>query len=76
MHFFRDLYAKLRASKCSVRDFKNILLSQNEERKKSSQPGNELMKQVLVRVQKKKKNVILWNRYKISGTFSSKSLPS
>ena len=53
MHFFRDLYAKLRASWCSLRDAKDILVTSKRSGEKSAQRDNELVKQVLVMVFKK-----------------------
>ena len=44
MHFFRDLYAELRAL---------FFWRQNDAREKSAQRGNELVKQVLVMVSRK-----------------------
>ena len=55
MCFFRDLYSKLRASWCSIRDAKNTLvMSKRSAEKKSARRGNQLVKQELVTVSKKK----------------------
>ena len=52
-HFFRDLYAKVRASGVLSVTPKKLWWRQNEAREKSAQSGNEFMKQVLVMVFKK-----------------------
>ena len=44
VHFFHDLYAKLRASWCSIQDVKDIWWRQNEVWEKSKQHRNELTK--------------------------------
>ena len=53
MHFFRDLYAELRASGVLSVTPKTYWWRQNEARKKSVQHGDELVKLVLVMVLKK-----------------------
>ena len=54
MHFWRDPYAELRASWCSIRDVKDILVtSKRGAGKKSTQRNNELVRQVSVMVSKK-----------------------
>jgi len=70
MHFFRELYAELRASWWRVTP-KAFWWRQTEARQKSTHCGNMLMKQVLVMMSK---TVTLQNRYKINGTFSRKLL--
>ena len=52
-HFFRELYAKVRASGVLSVTPKKLWWRQNEAREKSAQSGSELMKQVLVMVFKK-----------------------
>ena len=53
IEFFRDLYAKLRASRCSIHVVKYILVTSKWSSGKNAQRGNELTKQVLVIVSKK-----------------------
>ena len=72
MCFFRDLYSKLRASWCSIRDAKNTLvMSKRSAEKKSARRGNQLVKQELVTVSKK--SHLIHNRYQINRTFSRKT---
>ena len=61
-HFFRDLYANLKTSWCSIRDTRTFWWRQNEATEKIAQGGNELMKQLLVAVSTEK--VTLKHRYK------------